>query len=215
MHIPDGYISPETAIATYAVAVPLWIYGFKKLKEKLSEETLPTLAALSALSFIIMMFNIPIPGGTSAHAVGAVAIAILFGPWVGFVSISLVLLIQAVVFGDGGLSAWAVNSLSMGFIGSFVGYYVFKLLKDKTKYAPFIAGYIGIVCSALFVGIVLGIQPIFWHQSNGHPLYFPFGLKVAIPAMLGAHLIIGFVEGTLTQIVYNLVGEKTEERLAA
>ena len=214
MHIPDGYISPETAIATYAVAVPLWIYGFKKLKEKLNEETLPTLAALSALSFIIMMFNIPIPGGTSAHAVGAVAIAILFGPWVGYVAISLVLLIQAVVFGDGGISAWAVNSLSMGFIGSFVGYYLFEVLKSKTKFAPFIAGYVGIVFSALFVGFILGIQPIFWTQ-NGHPLYFPFSLKVAIPAMLGAHLIVGFVEGTLTQIVYKLVGEKNEERVIA
>ena len=214
MHIPDGYISPETAIATYAVAVPLWIYGFKKLKEKLNEETLPVLAALSALSFIIMMFNIPIPGGTSAHAVGAVAIAILFGPWVGYVAISLVLLIQSVVFGDGGLSAWAINSLAMGFVGSFVGYYVFEWLKSKTKFAPFIAGYVGIVASALVVAIALGIQPIFW-SANGHPLYFPFGLKVAIPAMLLAHLIIGFVEGTLTQIVYKLVGEKTEERITA
>ncbi len=213
MHIPDGYLSPETCIATYAVAVPLWIYGFKKLKEKLTEETLPTLAALSALSFVIMMFNIPIPGGTSAHAVGAVAIAILFGPWVGFVSISLVLLIQSVVFGDGGISAWAVNSMSMGFIGSFVGYYIFQWLKTKTKYAPFIAGYIGIVCSALFVGIILGIQPIFW-TVNGKPEYFPIGLSIAVPAMVGAHLLIGFVEGTLTQIVYKLVGAKTEERLA-
>ena len=214
MHIPDGYISPESCIATYAVAVPLWFYGFKKLKEKLNEETLPILAALSALSFIVMMLNIPIPGGTSAHAVGAVAIAILFGPWVGFVSISLVLLIQAVVFGDGGISAWAVNSISMGFIGSFVGYYVFKLLKDKTKFAPFIAGYIGIVASATFVGFILGIQPIFW-VSNGHPEYFPFGLKVSLPAMIGAHLLVGFAEGILTQIVYKLIGEKTAQRLIA
>ena len=213
MHIPDGYISPETCAVTYAIAAPLWYVGFKKLKEKLNEETLPTLAALSALSFIIMMFNIPVVGGTSAHAVGAVAIAILFGPWVGFVSVSLVLLIQAVVFGDGGISAWAMNSLSMGFVGSFVGYYVYQMLKNF-KFAPFIAGYVGILASALLVGIVLGIQPMFW-TVNGHPEYFPFGLKVAIPAMVGAHLIIGFAEGILTQIVYKLVGEKTLERIAA
>ena len=212
MHIPDGYISPETCVVTYAVAAPLWYVGFKKLKAKLNEETLPTLAALSALSFIIMMFNIPVPGGTSAHAVGAVAIAILFGPWIGFVSVSLVLLIQAVVFGDGGISAWAMNSISMGFVGGFVGYYVYQALKNF-KFAPFIAGYIGILASALVVGIVLGIQPMFW-SVNGHPEYFPFGLKVAIPAMLGAHLIIGFAEGVLTQIVYKLVGEKTIQRMA-
>jgi cobalt/nickel transport system permease protein len=206
MHIPDGYLSPETCIVTYAVVAPLWFYGFKKLKQKLNEDTLPIVSALSALSFIIMMFNIPIPGGTSAHAVGAVAIAILFGPWVGFVSVSLVLLIQAVVFGDGGISTWAMNSLSMGFVGSFVGYYIFNMLKQY-KFAPFIAGYIGIVCSAAFVGLILGIQPIFW-TSNGHPEYFPFGLKVALPAMIGAHLLIGFAEGILTQIVYSLLSKK-------
>jgi cobalt/nickel transport system permease protein len=206
MHIPDGYLSPETCIATYAVAAPLWFYGFKKLKQKLNEETLPLVAALSALSFIIMMFNIPIPGGTSAHAVGAVAIAILFGPWVGFISVSLVLLIQAIVFGDGGISTWAMNSLSMGFIGSFVGYYIFNMLK-RYKFAPFVAGYIGILSSAIIVGFILGIQPIFW-TSNGHPEYFPFGLKVALSAMIGAHLLIGFAEGILTQIVYSLLSKK-------
>lgn len=213
MHIPDGFLSPETCVATYAVAVPLWVYGFKKLKEKLNEETLPVLAGLSALSFIIMMFNIPVPGGTSAHAVGAVIIAILFGPWVGFVSVSLVLLIQAVVFGDGGISAWAVNSISMGFIGSFVGYYVYNAIKNF-KFAPFVAGYIGILASALFVGVMLGIQPLFWTQ-NGHPLYFPFGLKVAVPAMFLAHLVIGFAEGFLTQVVYKFLGEKTAQKALA
>ncbi|MEO1959268.1 MAG: cobalt transporter CbiM [Nautiliaceae bacterium] len=207
MHIPDGYISPTTAVVSYLVAIPLWMYGFKKLKEKLNEETLPIIAALSALSFVIMMFNIPVPGGTTAHAVGAVAIAILFGPWVAFVSVSLVLLIQAVVFGDGGISAFAINSLAMGFVGGFVGYYVFNFLKDKTKYAPFIAGYLGILVSAIVIGFVLGIQPLFWSE-NGKPLYFPFDLKTTLSAMIGVHLIIGIAEGILTQIVYKIAESK-------
>jgi len=160
-----------------------------------------------------MMFNIPVPGGTSAHAVGAVLIAILYGPWIGFVSVSLVLLIQAIVFGDGGISAWAVNSISMGFVGSFIGYYVFQFLKNF-KFAPFIAGYLGILSSAFFVGVILGIQPLFWN-SNGHPLYFPFGLKVTITAMVGAHLIIGIAEGLLTQIVYSLVKNKENKKVVA
>ena len=82
MHIPDGYLSPITCIATYAAALPLWVIAFKKLKQDLNETTLPLIASLSALSFIIMMFNIPIPGGTSGHAVGASLIAILFGQWI-------------------------------------------------------------------------------------------------------------------------------------
>ncbi len=213
MHIPDGYLSPETCVISYVVTVPLWFYGFKKLKERLNEETLPTLSALSALSFVVMMFNIPVPGGTSAHAVGAVLIAILFGPWIGFVSVSLVLLVQSLVFGDGGVSAWAVNSFAMGFIGCFTGYYLFKALKRKTRFAPFIAGYFGILISALVIGAVLGIQPLFWSES-GRPLYFPFDLKVALPAMLGAHLLVGFAEGFLTQAVYDFLTKKENEKVA-
>ncbi|MEO1923930.1 MAG: energy-coupling factor ABC transporter permease, partial [Nautiliaceae bacterium] len=91
MHIADGYLSPTTVLVSYAVAVPLWVYGFKKLKEKLNEETLPVIGALAALSFIIMMFNVPVPGGTSGHAIGASLIAIIFDPWIAFVSVSLVL----------------------------------------------------------------------------------------------------------------------------
>ncbi|EDM24047.1 cobalt transporter CbiM [Caminibacter mediatlanticus TB-2] len=214
MHIADGYLSPLTVAVSYAIAVPLWAIGLKKLKEKLNEETLPVLGALTALSFVIMMFNVPAPGGTSGHAVGAALIAILFGPWVSYIAVSLVLLIQAIVFGDGGISAWAVNSLAMGFVGAFVGYYVFKLLKDKTKFAPFFAGYISIVAAAFVVGVVLGIQPIFWSDANGKPLYFPFPLSISVPAMVGEHaLIFGFVEGIFTQIVYSFLTKK--EKVAA
>lgn len=210
MHIPDGYLSPETVVASYIVTVPLWVYAFKKLRAKMNEETIPVLGALSALSFIIMMFNIPIPGGTSGHAVGATLIAIMVGPWVSFISVSLVLLIQAVVFGDGGISTLAVNALSMGLITSFSGYYLFEFLK-KYKFAPFIAGYISLVVAAFFVALVLGIQPLFFSQ-NSTPLYFPFDLKVTIPMMVGGHLLFGIAEGIFTQVIYVLL--KKEKKVS-
>ena len=209
MHIPDGYLSPTTVAVSYVIMIPLWTYGFKKLKEKLNEETLPLIGALSALSFIIMMFNIPVPGGTSGHAIGTTLLAILFGPWVAFIAVSFILLVQAIAFGDGGISTWAVNSFDMAFIAAFVGYFVFNLLKDKTKFAPFIAGYLAINAAALSDAIILGIQPILFTDANGHPLYFPFSLKVAIPAMMGAHLLIfGVIEGAFTQIVYTFLKNK-------
>jgi len=159
-----------------------------------------------------MMFNVPVPGGTSGHAIGTALIAIMFDPWIAFISVSFVLLIQAVVFGDGGISTWAVNSFDMAFIAAFVGYYVFKFFKDKTKFAPFLAGYISINAAALSDAIILGIQPIFWHSANGHPLYFPFGLSVSIPAMMGAHLLIfGVIEGVFTQIVYSFLKKRELE----
>ena len=208
MHIPDGYLSPTTIVVSYAVTLPLWIYGFKKLKEKLNEKTLPLIGSLTALSFIIMMLNVPIPGGTSGHALGTALISILFGPWIAFISISLVLLIQAVIFGDGGISALAIESFAMGFVASFVAYYVFKLLKNK-KFAPFIAGYLSIVVASFIIALALGIQPIFWRNNN--PLYFPFDLKVTIPAIVGSHIVaFGLVEGILTQLLYNFLTKKEE-----
>ena len=213
MHIPDGYLSPATVAVSYAVMIPLWAYGFKKLKENLNEETIPLIGTLSALSFVIMMFNIPVPGGTSGHAIGTTILAILFGPWVAFIAVSFVLLIQAIVFGDGGISAWAANSFDMAFIAAFVGYFIFNFLKDK-KFAPFIAGYVAINVAALSDAVILGIQPIFWHDANGHPLYFPFSLSVAIPAMMGAHLLVfGVIEGVFTQIVYSFVKRKSYEKI--
>jgi len=206
MHIPDGYLSPATVVATYLVATPLWVYGFKRLKEILDEETMPLIGALSALSFIIMMFNIPIPGGTSGHAVGVALIAILFNPWIGFVSVSLVLLIQSIIFGDGGISALGANALGMAFVGAFSGYYTFKLLQNK-KFAPFIAGWVSAVASSLFIAIILGIQP-FWSEG-GKPLYFPFDLATTIPALVGSHMLFfGIVEGILTQLVYSYIKDK-------
>ncbi len=214
MHIPDGYISPQTVIATYAVALPLWVYGFKRLKKSLNEETMPLIGALSAMSFIVMMFNIPIPGGTSGHAVGAVLISMLFGPWVGFISVSLVLLIQALVFGDGGISTFAINALSMAFVGSFVGYFVFDKLKSF-KWAPFVAGWSGIVASSIVVAIALGIQPMFWSEG-GKPLYFPFDLKTAFVALVGSHaLFFGVVEGIFTALVYNYLKKDNKKEVLA
>jgi cobalt/nickel transport system permease protein len=205
MHIGDGFLSPGTIALSYGVAIPLWVYSFKRLKEELNEETLPLIGALSGLSFVIMMFNIPIPGGTSGHAVGAALLAILFGPWIGALAVTLVLAIQALVFGDGGVSAIAVNSLAMGYTGAFVGYYLYKVTR-RWKFAPFLAGWSSIVAASLVVAVVLGIQPYLGTAPDGHPLYFPFGLKVTIPAMVGEHMLFfGVVEGIFTQLVYNFL----------
>ena len=214
MHIPDGYLSPGTVAVSYAAAVPLWWYGFRKLKATLNEETLPKIGAVTALSFIIMMFNIPIPGGTSGHAVGAALIAMLFGPWVAGVAVTLVLLIQAVVFADGGISALAVNSLSMGFLGAFVGYGIFRTLR-RYRWAPFVAGWGAIVASSVLIAVVLGIQPLFW-SVDGRPLYFPFGLSITIPALVGEHMLVfGVVEGIFTQLAYRFLSEEKRTEAAA
>jgi cobalt/nickel transport system permease protein len=207
LHIPDGYLSPITYIPSYVVVVPLFAYGFKKLKEELNEETLPFIATLTALSFLIMMLNIPVPGGTSGHAIGTASIAILFNPWVAFVSLSLVLLIQSLIFGDGGITAWAINSFSMGFVAAFSGYYSYRFLKGFNKtFALFFAGWFSIVSASFFIALFLGIQPIIAHDENGKPLFFPFNLEITIPALVIPHMLyFGVAEGIYTVLVVRFI----------
>ncbi len=201
MHIPDGYISPKVFVPFYLLFVPLLVKGMKKLRNRLDENVLPLLSSLTALSFIIMMFNVPVPGGTSGHALGAALIAILFGPWAGFLSVSLVLLLQALLFGDGGITTYAINALAMGYVASFSGYYTYKLLKnrvsDKVNY--FVSGWVSIVLASLVVAVVLGVEPWFARDAQGNPVYFPYGLKVTIPAVVGSTMLFfGMVEGAFT-----------------
>jgi len=105
MHIPDGYLSPQTYVPLTAVVVPFWVVAVRKMRKTLQTRQIPLLALAGAFSFVVMMFNFPIPGGSTGHAVGATLIAILLGPWAAVVSVSIALIIQALVFGDGGITA--------------------------------------------------------------------------------------------------------------
>jgi cobalt/nickel transport system permease protein len=208
MHIPDGFISPLTYLPATIVAVPLLMVAFKKTKEAINDESFAFLSSLTAFSFVIMMFNIPIPGGTSGHAIGAAILAILFGPWVAAFCISLTLFIQALVFADGGLSVFAINSLAMGFTASFGAFYIHKLLKNRLNntIVLFLSGWSSIVLASVVVAIALGIQPLLGVDAAGHPIYFPFGLNVTIPAVVGSHLLFfGVVEGFATMLVMKFI----------
>ena len=83
MHIPDGYLGPYTYIAMWIIMIPIWYYAGKKLSSELKSRQVPLLALAAAFSFVIMMFNVPIPGGSTGHAVGGAIIGIVLGPWAG------------------------------------------------------------------------------------------------------------------------------------
>jgi len=214
LHIPDGYLSPQTYIAGYIVSIPLFWYGIKRLKKELNEYTLPFIATLTALSFLIMMINIPIPAGTSGHAIGTGVLAIIFNPWLAFVCLSLVLLIQALIFGDGGVTTWSVTSLGIGFVAGFCAYYSYKLLyRLNTNFALFFSGWFSIVTASLFIAFVLGIQPIIAHDESGNPLFFPFDLKITVPAIVGSHILyFGIIEGIYTLVTVKFV-EKVKKQV--
>ena len=206
MHIPDGYLSPQTCAVLYAACIPFWITAAKKLRQKLNTKMVPLLSLFSAFSFVVMMFNIPVPGGTTAHAIGSVLMAVLLGPWAAVMGVSAALLIQALFFGDGGILSFGANAFNMAVVMPFAGYYVWRMLNKAGNPSPArqalyaaIAGYAGINAAALLAGIEFGIQPLLFHSPDGTPLYCPYGLSQAIPAMMFAHLTVGgLAEGFVT-----------------
>jgi cobalt ECF transporter T component CbiQ/cobalamin biosynthesis protein CbiM len=205
MHIPDGYLSPIVSVGLGAATVPGWAIATRRVQNVLSDRTIPLLAIFSAMSFTIMMFNIPVPGGTTAHGVGGTLIAIVLGPWAAAIAVSVALIIQALFFGDGGILAIFANCLNMAFILPFAGYAVYRLLAGRSSmlstrrvWAAGIGAYVGITASALMTGVQLGVQPILFTQ-DGHALYSPYGLGEAIPAMLAAHMLgASIVEALIT-----------------
>jgi len=221
MHIPDGYLGPMTCGVFYAVMFPIWTIASKIVKKALSVKQVPMLAIGAAFSFVIMMLNIPIPGGTTGHAVGAVLVAILLGPWAACIAITVALVIQALLFGDGGITALGANCFNMAFVMPFAGYYIYKAISHKVPVnskrrvlAAGIAGYLALNIAAGLTGLEFGLQPILHHTPNGQALYCPYGINVALPVMLGEHLLIfGWVEAMITALVIKYLQKSSPELL--
>ncbi|MBK7408280.1 MAG: cobalt transporter CbiM [Saprospirales bacterium] len=209
MHIPDGYLSPQTYLPLFGAFVAVAAVAVKKVKEKFDRKMVPFLGMAASFSFLIMMFNIPIPGGTTGHAVGAAIIALLLGPWVAFIAVSVALIIQALVFGDGGITAIGANCINMAFFMPFTAWYAFKWIRGRSVsparigVAVFLAAYLSLNVAALVTGIEFGIQPILASGPEGHPLYAPYPLDIAVPAMAIQHLLFfGFIEAIVTLLIF-------------
>ena len=229
MHIPENYLSPASCAVMGAVMIPIWVHAVRKTNQELPKEKLPLLGAGAAFSFLSMMFNVPLPGGTTGHAVGGTLIALLFGPNAACLAVSVALLLQAVIFGDGGILAFGANCFNMAFVLPYLGYAVYKLLvrlfggekigTGARCAAAAIGAYIGLNAAALCAAVEFGIQPMLFRDAAGNALYCPYDLSIAIPAMMIPHLAVaGLVEAAFTVAVYALVRKTapdlTYERLA-
>jgi cobalt/nickel transport system permease protein len=209
MHIPDGYLSPQTCVVMYAVAAPFWYVAAQRVKKLLTGRMVPLIGIFAAFSFVIMMFNVPLPGGTTGHAVGGTLMAIVLGPWATVIGVTIALAVQAIFFGDGGILAFGANSFNMAVVLPFVGYAIYRLLSGTTPLtssrrviAAGIAGFVALNAAAFLTAVEFGIQPALFHTADGTPLYGPYGLDVAIPAMMSGHIVIaGPVEGIVTALV--------------
>jgi cobalt/nickel transport system permease protein len=209
MHVPDGYLSPLTSAIMFLLILPFWIRGVRSLRRKMTARNVPLIALFAALSFVIMMFNVPLPGGTTGHAVGGALAAIILGPEIATVAISMALILQAFFFGDGGILAIGANCFNMAVVLPYVSYFVYQAVAGKSDtgsgrrvWGSAIGGYIGLTAAALFTAVEFGIQPALFHAADGTPLYAPYPLAVSIPAMVLPHLVVAsVVEAVFTALV--------------
>ncbi len=203
MHIPDGFLSPQTYLPAYAVAVGAWSCAARGLRQSLDETTVPRLAMLTALAYGMGLVMLPIPGGTSGHALGVAMLALIFGVRSAFVAYSLVLLLQSLLFGAGGITALAINALALGLAGAATAVAARHLLRgfgDTLSVA--VAAWLSVVVPGIIVAVALGIQPLIAHRDDGTPLFFPFGLDISLPAIVLPHMLIGVGEAVLTVLVW-------------
>jgi cobalt/nickel transport system permease protein len=221
MHIPDGYLGPQTYVVLWAAMIPIWFIAARKVKATLKTRQIPLLALGAAFSFVIMMFNVPVIGGSTGHAVGATLIAIILGPWAAVIAVSIALAVQAGLFGDGGITAFGANCFNMAVVIPFVGFYLYRLIggdapsSSRRVVASGVASYAAIVAAAICAGFEFGLQPYLAHTASGQALYAPYKLAVAVPAMALEHLLFfGWVEAIATMGVVAALARSEPELLA-
>src|SRR5271165_5052787 len=230
MHIPDGYLSPTTCAAFYGGSAPFWYVALHRVKKALHTRLVPLLSLFSAFCFLIMMFNLPLPGGTTGHAVGIGLAAVVLGPWAAMLAVSIAIVIQALFFGDGGITAIGANCFNMAIAGALVAYAVYRLIGGRSPLnsarrvvAAGMAGYVAINVSALLAAVEFGIQPLLYKDASGAPLYCPYPLSIAIPAMMLGHLtvaglaelavsagVVAFLQGTDPSLLKMTAGKAAD-----
>lgn len=206
MHIPDGYLSPSTCAVLYAGAGAGWYASLRQMKRSLNARMVPLISVFAAFSFVVMLFNLPLPGGTTGHALGVTIAAIVLGPAGAILATSLAVAIQALFFGDGGITTLGANCFNMAVVGSLVAYVTYRAIAAKAPLtsrrrvvAAAVAGYVAVNAAALLAAVEFGIQPLLFHDARGVPLYAPYSLSIAIPAMMIGHLAIaGVAEGAIS-----------------
>jgi cobalt/nickel transport system permease protein len=223
VHIPDGYLSPSTCAALYAGAAPFWWVALRRLKQTLHTRLVPRLSLFAAFSFVVMMFNIPLPGGTTGHATGVALATVVLGPAASILAVSTALTIQAFFFGDGGITALGANCFNIAIVGSLAAFGVYRLLAGRAPLessrrlvAAGLAGYVAINAAALVTAVQFGVQPLLFRDASGAPLYCPYPLGIAVPAMMIGHLTVaGIAELVLTAGVVAFLQRTDVSLLAA
>ena len=201
MHIPDGFINiPASASFGAAAAGGLW-YSLRRAAGYLDDRRIPLAGLAAAFVFAAQMINFPVAAGTSGHLIGGVLAAVLVGPWLGATVLAVVLVVQAIVFADGGLSALGLNIFNMAIVGALGGYLIYALLRrvlPKTRSALSAAA--GVAAGISVVLAALGFSAQYAIGGAGG-----VSITTVTTAMVGVHILIGIGEGLITALIVGAV----------
>jgi cobalt/nickel transport system permease protein len=190
-------------LAIVFIAISTWT-----VNKRVDKRQIPLMATLAAGIFVAQMLNFPVGGGTTGHLIGAALAAILLGPYAGLIIITVILIIQSLLFGDGGITALGLNVLNMGVVGCFVGWYVYKAFPKRFKIpAVFIAAWSAVFLGALACAVELAVS---YSISGG-----AFGIPgtISLPMMSIYHVIIGVGEAMITAGIISYISQVSPEIL--
>ena len=200
LHIPDGFLSLPVSLVTWIVTLVLIALALNKVQADYQERAVPLMGVCAAFIFAAQMINFPIPGGTSGHLVGGTLAGVLLGPWAGSLVVSVVFIVQAVLFQDGGLTVLGANIFNMGLIGTFGGYYLYKAIRfalGRNSWRGMLVGTAVAAWVSVVVAAIATALQIAW--SGTVPLL------VALTAMVSWHVLIGVGEALITVIAVSFV----------
>lgn len=199
MHIPDGFVCGPVNVAGYAVSAAMVAAAMRQARKTLGDKEIPLLGTCAAFIFAAQMLNFPVAGGTSGHFLGALLAALLLGPLNACLVMSLVLVVQCLLFSDGGLTALGTNIFNMAIVGGWVSYGLFILLRRilpatgaGQTVATAIAAWLSVILASGCCAIELAL--------SGTSL-----LALVFPAMLGIHALIGIGEAMITVAVVSVI----------
>jgi cobalt/nickel transport system permease protein len=206
MHIPDGFLTPAVFAPAWIASAGVIVVCVKKVQNALKERAVPLMGMSAAFIFAAQMLNFPVLGGTSGHLIGGVLAAVLLGPYAGVVVVSIVLIVQAVFFQDGGVATLGANIFNMALVGSGASYFIFagvrRILRGRAgaMIAVAVASWASVVLAAVCCAIELAL-------SGTAPI------KVVLPAMAGIHAFIGVGEAIITTLIVGLIARVRPDML--
>jgi cobalt/nickel transport system permease protein len=186
-------MEPLIVLMGWMISIAIIYLSLRIVNKRIDDRQIPLLAILAAGIFVAQMINFPIGGGTSGHLVGAALAAIILGPYSAIIVLAAILVIQSLLFGDGGVTALGLNILNMGIIGSFSGWFIYRIISKKYKgMGIFIASWTSVVLASLACAAQLSLS--YSLSSGAYGIHY----TIAFPILVGSSLIIGIGEAIIT-----------------